>query len=162
MRSADSYQAATMFLLVLPYQVSAAVVLSTGRQFRAAWYRCKTMVVAVLVCLAFICTLQLAPPSPLSCLFRVNCTNRVASSMYIPVLSEISVMSFPGCFFGPQGAHWYQGGAEGGYLPEMSSTPTRCFPPADFSFNFPTSPDPAGVNLAQEGPHNVFPFAWNL
>lgn len=41
-------------------------------------------------------------PTPLHCMFHVNCDNHTSMNSSIPVISSLSVSGLGGCFYGPQ------------------------------------------------------------
>lgn len=71
---ADNYESEVVFLMVLAQCIIAAVISSFGYEFRQPGYRNYLFVMIALGAAAIHVYITLVP-SPLSCLFRVNCSN---------------------------------------------------------------------------------------
>jgi cation-transporting ATPase 13A3/4/5 len=147
MLTGDNYIAASVFLIVCVHLTTVALAFSRGGKYRRPVYHSWQMVLTTILVLGFVGLLCYTGPNSFTCLFRVNCSNEVAQTNYVPVATEFSTTTVPGrsgnCFFGPQGGAWLDDG---------------------FGMEYPNCFPAAGANLdsieGSVGPNNIFPQTW--
>jgi len=147
MLTGDNYIAASVFLIVCVHLTTVALAFSRGGKYRRPVYHSWQMVLTTILVLGFVGLLCYTGPNSFTCLFRVNCSNEVARTNYVPVATEFSTTTVPGrsgnCFFGPQGGAWLDDG---------------------FGMEYPNCFPAAGANLdsieGSVGPNNIFPQSW--
>ena len=72
--ASDNYEISVTFLMVATQMLAAAAAMNFGYEFRQAWYR-NTVFVLFLGGFAVLVVYAVLVPGPLSCVWRINCTN---------------------------------------------------------------------------------------
>jgi magnesium-transporting ATPase (P-type) len=75
----DSYESSVLFLMTIFQTIGTAMTMNFGYTFRQPW--AKNYVFVCLSSLLMLCVFFTLYPSKFSCVFRVNCSNEVSSSV---------------------------------------------------------------------------------
>jgi cation-transporting ATPase 13A3/4/5 len=105
-KKGDNFECGVAFFFLSMQLPTACFIYSHGAEHRMSPLRNIPLAVSYLLIIIVLFCVLWGGPSPLSCVFRVNCDSYTSNRMYVPGVQEFSTGNIGGCFLGPQLMEW--------------------------------------------------------
>jgi len=165
-KKGDNYDVPVVWLCLCLQLVVAAFGFSMGGEQRRSVWRNPWVTGGFVIMVTFLFVLVWGGPTPMHCVFRINCDSETSSHSYLPVIQELSTGNVGGCFVGPQILEWKEKYGKEFELPDLEKNQCRPHPDVDPAkeIRHPSGAAPWIGRSECIGPNNCYPshFRWIL